>query len=343
MRAQLAAQLQYAPQKQALALLLQQAQQDYQSGVQASQSAATGVARSARRAIRPTRQAYAQVGQTARQDRSVLAQQLGGLGAAADPYKASAATEFALADQLRGQERAGATTELRQRAVEARQGAAYDARALRGQLQDSVLKIGGQLSSLAGQQGASQSKTYLDLLDQANRDRISQGNLTERQRHDRATEHQAAVDAQGGHGPGGVKLLATSQQNKIFDQIDQAMNYVKQLSLPNRKTGKVLPTGAIRNILLNGLKTPVEAVYDPDTGKPVIDKKTGLRKTTGGAEFPAFKSKLIVNAAFDLAKFGYLSEANVKALHRAGLLIHKRYKVATQLPAGQIGPPSPQY
>lgn len=334
-RAQLAAELEYAPQQQALALLLSQAASDYQGGVAASRSAARGVARSARAAIRPTRGAYQASARQADAAQQSLAQQLGGLGPAADPYKASAAGESALQDQLRVQQQANATTELRSRAVEARQGAAYDARALRAQLQDQVLKIGGQMQSLAGQQGAATQKLYLDLLDEGADRRISRDRLAETQRHNRAMER----DKGRVRAPGGTELLKTSQQNAVFDKIDEARSYIAQLESAG------LGSGEIRQILLHGHKTPVETVYDPATGKPLIDERTGLKKTKGGTEIPAFKSKLVVNAAYDLAKLGSLSPANVKALHRAGLLIKGRYKVQPKrkklLSPDFIGPPAP--
>jgi hypothetical protein len=316
-RARLAAQLQYAPQQQALGLLLQQAYSDYGSGVAASRSAARGVARSARSAVAPTRGAYQASARQADRAQSSLSQQLGALGHAADPYKASASGEMALQDQLRARAQADATTELRQRAVEARQGAAYDARALRGQLQDSVLRIAQQQQLLAGEQGATQSKLFMDLLDQAHRDKLAQGSLTERVRHDRATEQNAARN----RGPGGARLLPQSQQNAVFDKIDAAVPLIAQLE------GAGLRSHEIRSILLNGHRTPVQTVYDPATGRPVIDTRTGLRKTTGGSEIPAFRSKTVVNAAYDLYALRYLSEANIRALHRAGILIRGRYRL----------------
>lgn len=109
---------------------------------------------------------------------------------------------------------------------------------------------------------------------------------------------------QRSQGSGG---LTHTQAQAAFADIDGATRVVKQL------TDQGWGTGAIRNALANGYYT----VKGKDaSGNPV----------TKNFSVASVKNKVLVNAAMDLAINGYLSQANIDALHRYGLTIGNRYK-----------------
>lgn len=336
-RASLAAQLEYGPQVSALLTVMQQAADDYQGSVKASNTAATGVARSARRAIPTVRRVYGDAARRNVQQHSAVATALAGLGASADPYKASAATEEGAFLSRQADERARAVTELAARRTDARAGAAYEQRALRADLSATRNKIGTQLQQLTAEQGAATSKNLLDLLDAAANRHIDRARLDETQRHNRATEQNAARNAARRNG--GVRLLTPEQQNVAFDKLEEARGWI-------RKLGRSNGTGRVRDMLRTGatLNVPMLDPAADQSNGPVYLTDTRGNTRTQKVTIPRY-GKDLLNAAYDLEVLGYLSRPNVAALHARGLHIGRRYKVrqrGSNAPPGGVGPPSPR-
>jgi hypothetical protein len=319
-RADLAAQLRYQPQSLALLELLQQAKGQFETGSEAAGAAATGVARSAKKAIAPTRQDFQASRQATLARNEVAAGNVAELGPAATPYKASFETEAALADQLSRSRQRDTVTELRGRAVDARAGAAQEQRQLRSEYAGQVGDIGRQLQQVASQQGAYGSSVYQDLIDAAadrKTDRLGlllEGKrYEETARHNRATEgisqqraDQDAIDA--ARRARGRRWLPSSQANRVFDQIEEAQKVIEELETYD------FGSGEIRRMLILG-----EGI--PDTRDP----RTG--EILPGMPVPKLPKDL-VNAAYDLYVLGGLSQANVEALRRRGVRPLRRYERA---------------
>lgn len=104
-----------------------------------------------------------------------------------------------------------------------------------------------------------------------------------------------------------AKKLTPTQVNEAFGQIDQARSTIANI----RQQAPSMTTQQIRQALTNGYYL---GNVDGRTTRLSVPKIKG-----GG--YGAY-----VNSAMDLALNGYLSPANITALHRAGLLIHGRYK-----------------
>lgn len=292
-RAELAAALEYAPQMSALTMLLGEAKQSLDSGLAASRSAATGVARSAKRAIKPTRQAYKATRARADERQAAAVANIAQLGEAAAPFQASSQSESALAAQLAADAQRSTVGELRQRAVDARTGAAHDARALRGQYQSDVMGIARQMQALSGQQGAATARYFGDFLDDAADRRHDRAELRERRRHNLVSEGQRERQIAGDGR--GRRWLSQADQTRWFGELERARVALRSLTGPielEDGTTKTLGTGEIRDALVS----------------------RGFHKD-------------LVNSAFDLEKLGRLSRPNVQALHRMGLRIGRRYRV----------------
>lgn len=122
--------------------------------------------------------------------------------------------------------------------------------------------------------------------------------------------------------------LSLSARNSAYAQIDAAKSAIASL---RNQTGGRLTTQQIRQILTTG------SLRTQDTnGRTVM--LTAPRIKGGG--YGTF-----ANAAMDLALNGYLSPANVRALHQAGLLVGGKYRYLKgyNAPPGGTGPPSPIY
>lgn len=343
-RAALGAQLEYGPQVSALLTLMEQAGQDFRSGVRATRTSTRGVIRSVRAATPQVQGAYDDAAGVSTQQEGAVATALAGLGRAADGYKASQSIESGAYAKRQADERARALTELAQRGVEARAGGAYQVRALRGQLAGERQRIGSQLQSLAAQEGAATQRNLMDLLDAASQDRlararinISRDNAAETRRHNRATERNAARNGR----PGGMRPLNPNQQNEAFDRLEEARGWIRKLSASRR-----IGSGRIRAMLRTGstLQVPVlDPSADQSNGPVYVTDSRGNTKMQS-VRVPTF-GKDLINAAYDLEVLGYLTRPNVEALHQRGLRIGRRYRVVLgprrPLPSGISGPPSP--
>lgn len=315
-RAELAARLQYMPQQSALAALMQQAMGEFERGVAASRSAARGVARSARAAIRPSRQEFRAMQARVRERRQAAVEGMQELGEVADPYRAAMLSEATLADQLARQQQRGTVNELRARAVQARQGAAHDVRALRAQLASDLGQLAQQSQLLSAQEGAAAASIFQDLLDARAERNIRRRRLgLEQQRVDlrrQELERRAARDAARRRGR---RLLTLGQANQQWDRLEEARGYVRALL----RSGE-LGTGQIRDVLRRG-RDKRRVVERAEDGSERVREIPGI---------PRFPNDLI-NAAFDLEVLGYLSRPNIRALRKRGLTIGDRYPTARRV------------
>lgn len=136
---------------------------------------------------------------------------------------------------------------------------------------------------------------------QAARDyRLALRKQIETERHNLATERNSSKKGgKGGKKPRkGVGSLTRGQENTIVSDVSRAQSWIKRL----RNAG--VPESEIRSILETG-------------------GKVGPKGQT--VKVPAF-DKDYVNAAYDLAVYGYLSRPNIRALHTRGLHIPPQWQ-----------------
>jgi hypothetical protein len=135
-------------------------------------------------------------------------------------------------------------------------------------------------------------------------------------------------------GSGGGGGLTRVQAHAAFGNIDAATRSARDMLASGNGTGYV------RSALAKGYyEVPVKDAR----GHQIYDA-SGAAKTRR-ISIPRVADNTLVNAAMDLAVNGYLSPANVGALHRYGLKVGGRYRYLKghRPPPGGVGPPSPVY
>jgi hypothetical protein len=138
------AQLQYAPEIQALLGLKHDARSTYNTEVAQAIATAAGLKQGAKEARPVTQKIYGQAEGTRRAANSLAANTLSALPADS-PFRAAFGIEDAGARTRFGEARAGALHELTQRMLEADSGRAYDISAAGQHRRESLSKIGQQL------------------------------------------------------------------------------------------------------------------------------------------------------------------------------------------------------
>lgn len=167
-------------------------------------------------------------------------------------------------------------------------------------LNTAKVKLGAQESAAKlKQSGAALAETA----------QYHQGQLSVAQQNANTAATKAAATAAA---KGKPKRLSAQQHSATRDQLDRTSALIKKLS-----------------------SSPVPKAVTDKQGNPVIDPATGAQKKEmvrltsqqiravllqGGKGVQKVPKELI-NAAYDLAKLGHLSPANVRALHNRGLSI----------------------
>lgn len=216
--------------------------------------------------------------------------------------------------------RANGLLDLTQESLRATEGRVFANDQARESYLGTKQKIQGQQMNLAEQLGLMTSST-LDKLRDDQRDRkledrridVSEGNLTETQRHNRVSEDAAKKAAEKAKGK--VAWQSPKDHAAAKAQIDQAVAYVNSLkgSIKSRKA------------LIDTLTKGVPAGKDDDGSTlPAIPK------------FNADFVRAAMNIAFD----GSLSRADLQRLHNQGLQLRRLgYQVRPpQGPRGTAGP-----
>jgi hypothetical protein len=197
--------------------------------------------------------------------------------------------------------RANALNDLTDRSTRAEEGRVYANQTARDEYLANKQKITGELTGLAGEQGAQTQALYNSLKDKQRDRAIRRGSASETARHNRAMESQAAARerrqaaADKKKASTTVKLATPEQHSKAKDGIDGALTWIRRLS-----QGSMTST-LIRDLL--GAGGPITV-----SGQTI--------------QVPRF-SKDFVNAAYDLQVHGGLSAANVRALHNRRLSIKR--------------------
>lgn len=316
-QAELEARVKYGGQLSALAQLLADQRSTTSQDVDAARGGGIALSQAVRGAQGPARAGYEEADRSYREASSGLAGELAKLGAAADPYKASAAVETKGEDRRFAAAKARTLSDLAARNVDAAQGAAFAERQARAEGRGEEAKIRDQLVRLTGEAG-SFAQSRFGQLDQAQRQRgltrrgqniTKSGQRQSQANADRTFRRESNKDR--GLDYNGRPLPKTPEQRKADlaspeahakaqDQIDQAETWIKRLS--ESKT----PSGTIRSMLAAG----DTIVVKDSAGK---DQKI---------ELPTIP-KVYINAAYDIVANGALSSANVNALRRRKLSVKR--------------------
>jgi hypothetical protein len=330
--------LKYGPQMDALALLLSQAGADRNQGLAVQASTARGLTNAARIAQPEVSKANADYLAQLLQAKATVGQDTAGLSAAADPFKASSARDFANA-QIRAAETTKASRgELTQRGLDAQAGAMYGSRQVLDQYagqEDQILK---QQQALQGQAGTYASSRLAELLgadaktahETAQKRADRQASSSNAANQNATTLAAAGVNPDGSiipggkadpamkpkkkgtvRLPGGAKLATPTAHGAAQDKIDQALTEIQPY------VGKA-DRAKVAQLFLNGAPETTDwAKYDElKKANPTWDQSRLKAEST----IPAIPKvdKTWLSVALDQAYDGAVSRRNVAVLHRRG-------------------------
>lgn len=311
------AQLRYAPQRQALAQAVQEARAEHQASIAGAQSEARLNANAVAGAVPAVQGIYSAAAGQSQAARNALAQQLASLGSAAQPFAAAAATEGAVGAERTAREGAQAQTSLRSQALAASEAPAFGRTLADSQLSKTLAKIFSSAQGVAGQEsgaigseidreGKEKQKERLTVRGQnitAKNDMESQ-RLREQGLNQSASQHAEDLTYKRQHPSGsaaaptvgGVKQLATGQQNKAASEVAR----IRELAEVGLQAGH--EAGQVRERLTKG--TPSVTVEGVKT-----------RGQTPLAPGP------LLDAGLEAARYGSISAERVKQLHSHGYSI----------------------
>lgn len=319
--------LKYGPQLEGLALLLSQAQSDRNQGLAVNASTARGLSDAARLARPDVQKANDSYLAQLLQAKGTVGQDTAGLSAAADPFRASSARDFANA-QIRAAETTKASgDELTQRGIDAQAGAAAGARAIGDRYAQQAEQIGQQQQSVTGQAGSFAASRLAELLGDAQK----QAHETAQKSADRKTSTAntdsrnatsltvAGVNPDGTIIPGGPKdpavkdkgkpkKWATPQQTGSFkDKIEQQRAWIRA------HKGMYKSRADMARDLSTGVPGTSQTDMDP--------KSPTYGQTLPDPGVPKASSQLALSVALDLEYDQHVSGRNVGELHK------RRYRV----------------
>lgn len=333
----------YGPELSALKQLLMSAEGDYSAARSAAAGSSAGIQQAVKQAVPFVTAAYDQAGTLVPDANTLVRQDLAGLGAAADPYKAAASTEAGAALARLGAARAAAVGDLGARAVRAADTANYMREKALGDLQSTKGQIGSRLTDLAQEEGsfaqgrvagltndANKLKAEADKLKsqqdfQAGQNAASRGvtkrgqDLSHQDRQAAAAARKAAKDAKNKKDKQ-IKWATPQQHGALQDQIGALGGQISQMQSDGDARSQ------IAHDLLNGVpaRTIPKGTVDPSTGKP-------LPADLHVPAVPKAPSQLALSVALDLAFDKHVSRRNVQQLHTRRYQL-KRLGYPTQAP-----------
>jgi hypothetical protein len=320
------AQLKFGPQLDTLGTLLRQAVSSRDQGIAVQKSTGTGLINLASRAQPVVQQIAAQGAQRVQQPYAQVQADIAGLGPSADPIRAATARDAALVQAQQGLMTQDTATELKQRQVDALAGRQAGISAVQQQYSTDVGKIGDQLSSITGQQGAFGASRLAELLgEQRKQDFTAQQNQLGRDVTTRGQDlsHQDRVAAQKGKKSAtGKKLQPGGAHNTAKEKIATGLAALRDLD-PDKAHRHDTAPGLVQGAPADKGTPIYRTETDPITKKtkqvPVLNPD-GTVKTSG--DLPAIPGVgSWATIAADVYYDGHLSRKNQKALADAGFSI----------------------
>ncbi len=227
-----------------------------------------------------------------------------------------------------GEQRANLNEDLAQQLVAAATSRVYSDRQARQSYKSDVGQIAQQLLGVQDQAGLFASTRLGDLRDDRRKDRLARrgqditasNNAASQTQSERNSIRSSGIDPDTGQPiPGGKldpkadkkdkKKWNTSEQHlKAQDKVAQAVESLKALDPDKSDRREAAP------LLVGGAKHPSQQVYDPKTGKKVINPD-GTPKMTPELVVPK-TGGLLATAAADMYYDGHLSRRTEQLLRR---------------------------
>lgn len=298
--------LKFNPQRQAIADLQREAEEQYTGSVAGAES--TGRLTSA--AVEQAKPAVSGIYDRAQSSTSAtqaqLASALAALGQGANGFKAAAATESAAGNDRLSRERAAAEGSLSQQDVSAKAAPEY-AQTLAGQqLLKTLGKLSGEKQSIAGEEGTDVASQLGTLENEAEGRKVTERgqNLSAQSsaasRAQKATEHQEDL---------ADKRQARSESNNP--------NIIKPLTRVEQNAGAAT-ISTIRQFAAEGGGNRAERVAALTEGRPSQSGETKNGQKVKTPAIPAFKPDVLMSAALDWSEYGQLRAGTERRLKQAG-------------------------
>lgn len=341
-QAQINAVLRYAPQRQALAAAAQEARAEHDAAIAGAQSDARLNQANVTNAAPAVQGIYQRAEGAASAARQQLAAVLAGLGPAAAPFQAAAASEGAQGAEKTAREGAAQQSDLRSQSLAAAAAPAF-ARTLADQhLGATLSKILSTSQSLGGQEGLATST------EQAREDKEKRAEALTREGHQitatsDAAGHRIAEEgnqitakhyAEAGNPNKPVLLTPDKQQEgaKTLREIEGKARALRQGKLTAQQVYAELTTS------------------HPESSKNVIKRDESGKQITNSTQYETVKYKaiephdaLLTQAAIDsVYGYGRVSKKTLEKLHNAGYSL-KELQLQGPGPGGKpVAPAAPK-
>jgi len=301
----------YGPKQTALAGLLSEAQGNYASDVTAAKAGAKSSIVHARNARKPLAAIYDEATGAADSAASDVATAFGGLGAAADPFRAATAREQGAAKTRLATSKASALSELSDRKTEATVGRQFALTNAKTEFRSNMSQLASQLAALGDEQGAyvagrigALGESRANRQNQRQIQKISGTNASklEDQRHGNRLTEQAAKDAAKAKKDKkkGPDPASRAERRDFESQFNKALRYASAYADPNKP---------------GGVTSRTQAADDLITGRPAWkDDKDELHSA-----IPAITDQAALSAALDMAYNKSISGANAKRIRKLGI------------------------
>jgi hypothetical protein len=263
-------------------------------------------------ALPAVRHNYKLAAQTANTAQHVVDRKLAPLSSVADDFKASSIDEHAGFLRRLGETRASTLGEFQSRKVDAKAGAAFAVRAARDQFRGDKAKITDRLLEVKREQGAAFQTALSKAIDSE-----AQRALTRRgQDKTFAASIASTRETARGH--------TLTHQDKVSAANAKANKDAAKLGASVLAGNK--PTKESQSSHnYKGLISDVQGLIHAGRGSKVSDHQIRANLLDGKNPSGKKYSRDAINAAFDLAAFGYLSRPNIAALRRRGVRIPKAW------------------
>lgn len=326
----------YQPQESVLEQAYNDAQQTYQQKVDAAKVFNQLQQATIAQQAPIVDQHYQAAGQQQDAANSVAQGQLAGLPADS-PFRQALAVGVGTGISNRAGDQARAAGSFGQQAVQATQGAAFQASSAHDNLVSDLTKILAQKQDLAGQEGAFQSLTYSQLHDAASKllhdtnihklDNASAQGIAAG--HDATSITTAGISAaarnkasHGKYSATGVKLQTPEQHQKAGKQLVAARDILTAAQV--NKHPHVSDAELVQQLEQGAPAVKGQPIYDPTTGKKSIYKDGPLKGQAKSTEdIPATPAidPVLARAEVEMIRHGRISKHSQAALANAGYSI----------------------
>lgn len=312
------AEAKYGPEISTVRGLIDQAKAQYEGDVSAAKTNASAVRSYAHQAGPKVKQIYTRATGAADAAGDDVVRAFGGLGAAADVFRAATAREQGGQRGRIAEAQADARQSLIDRGTEAQAGQAMAINEARRGYRGNLTTLSDQLSDIAGQQGAD-IVARLGSLRSERAERAKDKAIARTNAESRASEgaanrasHEgiaeanriaAAERAAAGRAPGGTKRATQTRIEAISGEFQEALRFAKDYV--DEAHSKAARARAADDLVRGRV---------PGTDPSLVSKSNP--KGSYGAT-PKFK-QLVASIALDQAFDGHVSRANARKLHELG-------------------------